>query len=228
MIDRDAVAVRFPLKGEWCALNTPAHCVPSHGTDMLGQRFAYDFFQIDWNQKNGYKWYRSSKWRSRLFGVNLKDSFCWSEPIYSPFDAEVVEAYDGWKERDPAHIVRDLFLAIKNGLTAKPSSNAELIPMLGNYLILKSGETYSLIAHARCGSIEVAVGDMVRGGQKVAEVGHSGNSTAPHLHFQLMDRPELLNAEGIPCSFSFYETYAKGEWEPVQNGVPGRRERIRA
>ena len=226
MSEPDPVAVNFPLKGEWCAVNTPGHCVPSHGTDMLGQRFAYDFFQIDWSQEKGYKWYRSPKWRSRLFGVPLEDALCWSQAIYSPFDAEVVEAYDGWKERNPAHIVRDLFLAIKNGVTAKPSSNSDLIPILGNYLILKSNETYNLIAHAKCGSLTVVAGDNVCAGQKLAEVGHSGNSTAPHLHFQLMDRSELLDAIGIPCSFNHYETYANGEWRVVRNGVPGRRERI--
>lgn len=228
MNDGIPMAVRFPLKGEWCPFNTPGYRVPSHGTDMLGQRYAYDFFQIDWNQDKYYKWYRPSKWKSRLFGVALKDTFCWSQQIYSPFDGEVVEAYDGWKERNPAHILRDLFLAIKNGVTMKPSSNAELVPMLGNYIILKHDETYSLIAHAKCGSLKVVAGDEVCEGQTLAEVGHSGNSTAPHLHFQLMDGPEILQSDGIPCSFSYYETYADGKWTTVKNGVPGRRERIRA
>src|SRR5690606_40920766 len=105
MNEKDPIAVRFPLAGEWCAVNTPGHSVPSHGTAMLGQRFAYDFFQIDWNQEKGYKWYRTSKWKGLLTGIDLQDALCWSQPIYSPFDAEVVEAYDGWKERNPAHIV---------------------------------------------------------------------------------------------------------------------------
>ena len=40
------VVVEFPLRGEdWMAVTTPAHRVPSHGTDMLGQRYAYDFLR---------------------------------------------------------------------------------------------------------------------------------------------------------------------------------------
>lgn len=228
MGEMDPIAIKFPLSGEWCAVNTPGHCVPSHGSDMLGQRFAYDFLQIDWNQESGYKWHRSSKFKSRFFGVALENALCWSQPIYSPFDAEVVQAYDGLKERNPAHFVKDVFLAIKNGLTVKASSNVDLIPMLGNYLILKNHQTYCLIAHAKCDSLRVKAGEKVYEGQALAEVGHSGNSTAPHLHFQLMDSPDLLNANGIPCAFKSYETYEHGKWTIVQNGVPGRRERIRA
>ena len=42
------VVVDFPLRGEgWMAATTPAHRVPSHGTDMLGQRYAYDFVKVD-------------------------------------------------------------------------------------------------------------------------------------------------------------------------------------
>ena len=43
----DPVVVDFPLRGEWAAANTPAHRIPSHGTDMLGQRYAFDFVRID-------------------------------------------------------------------------------------------------------------------------------------------------------------------------------------
>ena len=40
----------------------------------------------------------------------------------------------------------------------------------------------------------VAPGERVVAGQRLAQVGHSGNSTAPHLHFQLMDGPDYLTA----------------------------------
>ena len=35
-ISPSAVAVEFPLRGEWVAANTPAERVPSHGTNQLG------------------------------------------------------------------------------------------------------------------------------------------------------------------------------------------------
>ena len=44
----DPVVVDFPLRGEgWVAVNSPADRVPSHGTDQLGQRFAFDLLRVD-------------------------------------------------------------------------------------------------------------------------------------------------------------------------------------
>jgi hypothetical protein len=73
----EPIAVKLPLSGEWCAVNTPGEKVPSHGTDWLGQTYAYDFFQIDWNKK-GYKFYKTPLLTSLIFGVELKDTYCWS------------------------------------------------------------------------------------------------------------------------------------------------------
>ena len=224
----EPIPVKFPLSGEWCAVNTPGFKVPSHGTDQLGQRYAYDFFQIDW-EKKGYIFYKKSILRSLLLGVNLKDTYCWSKPIFSPFDGEVVEAKDGLVERNPVHIIRDLAIVLKNGFTFRGKNNSDLHPVLGNFIILKRQEgVFCLIAHARTGSIKVTNGQMVKEGQEIAQVGHSGNSTAPHLHFQLMNSPNLMKAEGLPCCFKNYQVYNHGNWEPIENGIPGKRERINA
>jgi murein DD-endopeptidase MepM/ murein hydrolase activator NlpD len=67
----------------------------------------------------------------------------------------------------------------------------------------------------------------VRKGDVLGKVGHSGNSTAPHLHFQLMDSSDLLSAKGIPCAFEQYELFRDGEWEPVFKSVPSNKDRIR-
>lgn len=42
-----AIVVGFPLRGEWRAATTPARMIPSHGTDMLAQRYAYDLLRVD-------------------------------------------------------------------------------------------------------------------------------------------------------------------------------------
>ena len=50
----------------------------------------------------------------------------------------------------------------------------------------------------------VAVGDRVTAGQEIARTGNSGSSTGTHLHFQLMDRPSALVADGLPYEFDAF------------------------
>lgn len=45
-LDR-AVVVDFPLRGHWTVERTPADRIPSHGTDLFGLRYAYDFIRTD-------------------------------------------------------------------------------------------------------------------------------------------------------------------------------------
>lgn len=111
-----------------------------------------------------------------------------------------------------------------------PQRINDLRPLLGNHIILKMSEkeVYAFPAHARCGSIRVREGEKVATGQQVAEVGHSGNSTAPHLHFHLMDRANILEAAGVPCRFREYEALGEDSvWRKVVDGVPGKREFVR-
>ena len=74
----------------------------------------------------------------------------------------------------------------------------------------------------------VVAGQHVAAGDLLGRVGHTGNSTSPHLHFQLMDSPDLISARGIPCAFREYEVERDGEWVRVRNGIPGQRDRIRS
>lgn len=131
--------------------------------------------------------------------------------------------------RNPVHTVRDLAIVLWNALFWRPSKSDGLTPVVGNHLILKmrDREVYALIAHARTGSIRVRAGDVLGVGQHVADVGHPGNSTAPHLQFQLMDGPDPLTASGTPCAFEGYEALQDGVWNDVRVTIPGKREFIR-
>jgi hypothetical protein len=63
---------------------------------------------------------------------------------------------------------------------------------------------YAYYAHLIPGSAAVQVGQEVKVGQKLGLLGNTGNSNAPHLHFQLMDGPTPLGSEGIPYTFSSF------------------------
>jgi len=84
----------------------------------------------------------------------------------------------------------------------------------GNYVLIRhaNGE-HSLYAHLKQGSVSVNVGDTVASGAQIAEAGSSGNSTEPHLHFQLIDGPDLNAARGLPITF----TGLRPEWVPIEN-----------
>lgn len=77
------VIVDFPLQGEWLAPNTPGKKIPSHGTDGLGSRYAYDFLQVDWKRK-GCPSYNVHWLRYLLFGVPLNKCYCWGQGVYAP------------------------------------------------------------------------------------------------------------------------------------------------
>ncbi len=223
-----AISVEFPLRGEWVAVQTPKEKIPSHGIEMFGQKYAFDFLRID-SKKKGFKFYRQSLLYYLLFGVKLNDCYGWSQPIYSPFDAIVISSNDGWPERVRPHLVLDLFVVLKNAFFSNPIKSGDLRSITGNHIILKKKDTeiYCLIAHAKTGSIKVTKGDEIKACQHIADVGHSGNSTAPHLHFQLMDRADLLTAKGLPCKFEKYEVFREDMWINVNSEIPGKREFVR-
>jgi hypothetical protein len=218
-----AVVVEFPLRGErWVAVNTPGDHIPSHGTDMLGQRFAYDLLQVDF--RRSLRDHPAGILRRLIVGIRTRDCYAWGADIHTPFDGEIVRASDGLEERGWIHPVRELALVLKNAFTFSPD---RLPSILGNHVIMHSGEIFAGFAHLVPGSVAVEAGQTVRRGDVLGRVGHTGNSTSPHLHFQLMDSPELITAKGVPCAFRAYEVLRDGGWESVENGVPRKVDRIR-
>jgi murein DD-endopeptidase MepM/ murein hydrolase activator NlpD len=221
----DARVVDFPLRGEWMAIQSPASRIPSHGTDLLGQRYAFDFVRFD--PRQGARYHPDGGLRTLLFGVTTRECHGWGESIHAPLDGEVVAARDGMPERTRIHPVRELVLALRNGVTFRPTPE-HLHRLLGNHVILRCGDVYAGFAHLTTGSVAVEAGQQVRVGDVLGRVGHTGNSTAPHLHFQLMDAADPLTAAGIPCAFRTYEVERDGRWERVERSIPTSTERIRS
>ncbi|WP_350348901.1 M23 family metallopeptidase [Agromyces sp. G08B096] len=225
----NAVVVDFPLRGEgWMAVTTPAHRVPSHGTDLLGQRYAYDFVKVD--ARRGVHEHPTSSLRRTTIGVRAQDCYAWGQPVHAPFDAEVVVASDGMAERTWVQPFAEVARSIRVAATFTPE---KLPSILGNHVVLRATDAtrpslFAGLVHLAPGSVQVAPGQRVAAGEVLGRVGHTGNSTSPHLHFQLMDAADPLVARGIPCAFRAYEVERDGVWTPVRSGVPGRRERIRS
>jgi murein DD-endopeptidase MepM/ murein hydrolase activator NlpD len=48
-------------------------------------------------------------------------------------------------------------------------------------------------------------GDKVTRGEKIAELGNTGNANASHLHFHLMDGPSVLGSNGLPYVIDRFE-----------------------
>lgn len=225
------VVVEFPLRGEWVAPNTPGTRIPSHGTDVLGQKYAFDFVGVEPGARE-LRYYRVSPLRYLLLGAQLHEYYGWGRPIYAATEGVVVQAEDGMPERNPVHLLRDMAMVYSNTRRfrrqkSRDERSSNLRYLTGNHIIVESNKGYFLYAHAQTGSIRVAPGDRVVPGQELAKVGHSGNSTAPHLHFHLMDSADPWEAQGILCCFREYEVFQDGEWRLVQNGIPKADERIR-
>jgi hypothetical protein len=216
-----AVPVRFPLEGEWAALNTPAERIPSHGTDYFGQRYAYDLVKVN---GAGTGLYELPSWR-HVFGLIPAESFlAYGQPVLAAFEGKVVGVGDGWPDRKWVNAIWELLRA--TFFVRAPKSN-DYRSLLGNYILVEGSLGVALYAHLKEGSVRTKLGEIVAEGQRIALVGNSGNSTMPHLHFHVMNMVDPKNADGILCGFKDYDRLVNGAWERVAAGVPALMERIR-
>jgi murein DD-endopeptidase MepM/ murein hydrolase activator NlpD len=220
-LDR-AIPVAFPLRGEWVALRSPGSRIPSHGTDLLGQRYAFDLWRVD-SRAGGY--HPASTARILILGVRTRECYGWGEPVHSATDGEVVIASDGMADPEWIHPVRQLLGVLVTTIRFRP---AMVRQVAGNHVIVRGRDAFATYAHLAEGSVAVGQGQQVREGDLIGRVGHTGNSTAPHLHFQLSDRADAAAAQGIPCSFREYQVLRDGQWQVVRDSIPLASDRIKS
>jgi len=65
----------------------------------------------------------------------------------------------------------------------------------GKHLKIQIGEVSIIYAH--CNSLYVKQGDKIEQGQEIAEVGSTGNSTGPHLHFEIRISEKVVDPQSI-------------------------------
>lgn len=214
-VRRDPIQVAPPVTGRWVAVNTPADRVPSHGVHAYGQTYAIDLVH---HPDEDIEWTAVRRWPL----ARPPEAFPgFGRPVYAAADGVVVRR-SGWL-RD--HWSRDswpalVYLFVEGGL--REIFGPRFI--LGNHVVIDmGGGVYAAYAHLRRGSIRVGKGQRVTAGERIAECGNSGNSSEPHLHFQLMDHRNALFAAGLPFSFNRY--LADGA---VRVGVPAGRQTFTA
>ncbi|KAA0086401.1 M23 family peptidase [Mycolicibacterium sp. P9-64] len=107
----------------------------------------------------------------------------------------------------------------------------------GNHIVQDIGDgNYAFYAHLKTGTVKVKPGDRLSTGQVIANLGNSGNTDAPHLHFHVMSTPDPLMANGIPFIFKSFKLDGRlasmngvddlvaGKPAPVQPGFTARDE----
>ena len=65
----------------------------------------------------------------------------------------------------------------------------------GNHLKIQINDVTIIYAH--CKTLYVKQGDYITQGQQIAEVGSTGNSTGPHLHFEIRKQDRLVDPKLI-------------------------------
>ena len=185
-VERAAVVISPPVRGEWAAFNGPSNSsghrrlvLGLDGHVAIGQRFAIDFLQVDSTGSS----HHGDPSRNENY-------YAYGTPLLAVADGIIVETKDSIPQNVP-------------GINSR-AVPIDLVTVGGNHIAIDIGHGhYALYAHVQPGSLRVKVGDHVKRGQVVALLGNSGNSTEPHVHFQVADGPTFLSSEGIPYATDF-------------------------
>jgi hypothetical protein len=204
-----APVIAPPLTGpRWfdadgCCSTVSAHrgaVNPLNGTTNFPERTAIDFIQLNR--------------RLKLFtgdATKISSYAYYGTPVHAVADGVVVATRDGLPNQVPT--------------LEPPLGRLPLADFGGNYVIEKfcyAGHTfYAFFGHMAPGSVtaHVRLGQHLRTGQTIGLLGNSGNSTAPHLHFQVMNRPSDLAAQGLPYEFDRFRLRGRGATEDTVEDV---------
>jgi murein DD-endopeptidase MepM/ murein hydrolase activator NlpD len=110
-------------------------------------------------------------------------------PIAGPFDWGGADGRFGAKRPGHRHQGQDLAAAAGTPVVAPYRGVVAVVGYqargAGHYVVIDGDDYDYVFMHLRGGSIVVRQGDRVRTGTAIGEVGSSGESSGPHLHFEL-------------------------------------------
>jgi hypothetical protein len=183
------VVIAPPLRGAgWINLNgccaASAHRsarVGVNGTDIGTP----ETFAIDWIRVAGDRTHEGD-------GTRNEQYFAYGAELVAVADGTVAVVRDGMPDGTPNQ-------------PQPPPTVHKPDDFGGNQVILDIGHgVYAVYAHLQPGTVRVRVGDKVSTGQVLGLLGHSGNSSEPHLHFALADGPDALTADSLPFVIDNY------------------------
>jgi len=156
--------------------------LPVNGKIYFAQRFAIDWMKLD------------------DAGQMVKGDESKVEN-YTDYGAEVLAVADGMVVETLSNLDDQV-----PGKLPDPST-ITLENIDGNHIVMELGKgLYAFYAHLQKESLLVKKGQRVKRGQVLGKLGNTGNTSAPHLHFHLMDGPSVLGSSGVPYlidSFGF-------------------------
>ena len=165
----------LPFEGKWTVFNGGISEGLSHSWELMPQRYAYDFIIMD----NKGKSFSGDK-------KNLQSYYCYGKNIVAPADGTVVKVSS--KHRDNRVNGEKLY--------------CDTWDIRGNFVVIKHAEKeISMFMHLAPHSVTVSKGDKVKQGDVIGKCGNSGNTTEPHLHFQLQSGKSFFTSAGLPISF---------------------------
>ena len=165
----------LPFEGRWTTFNGGIGKGLSHSWDIIPQRYAYDFIIMD---DDGKSFSGDSK--------SLQSYYCYGKNVIAPADGVVVKVSNRHKNSrvDGVKVYCDTW------------------DIRGNFVVIKHAEKeFSVLAHLAPGSVVVSKGGKVKQGDIIAKCGNSGNTSEPHLHFQLQTGKSFFVSAGLPISF---------------------------
>jgi murein DD-endopeptidase MepM/ murein hydrolase activator NlpD len=192
----NAMVLGPPLRsGRWLAHEGPGASQSHHwgslvavnGQLTIPQRYAIDLVGVD---------ARGRAMSDKVADIHRSHHADWlgyGAEVIAVADGEVVRTRNDQPEHTPLEPQPEPVALTTDGL-------------FGNYVVLKIGsDVFAGYAHLQPGSVAVKPGDHVRKGQLLGRLGQSGNSAAPHLHFQLANAATFEGSEGVPYVFDRFD-----------------------